>query len=99
MRPDIVVSVAPESQLSAGIGQAVEDLLVEAFIAQAAIEALDAAILLRLARVDVMPLDLVVVRPLQDRLAGELGAIVTDDASRFSIDADQRVQFPCDPRA
>jgi hypothetical protein len=38
MRPDIVVIVAPEGQRSAGIGQAVEDFLVEAFIAQAAIE-------------------------------------------------------------
>jgi hypothetical protein len=38
MRPAIVVVVAPEGQLPAGIGQAVEDLLVEAFVAQASIE-------------------------------------------------------------
>ena len=75
MRPDVVVVVAPQGQLTAGISQAVEDLFVQAFIPQAAVEGLDVAILLRLARIDVMPLDLVVVRPLQDGLAGELGAI------------------------
>ena len=42
-----------------------------------------------------MPLDLVVVCPLEDGLAGELGAIVRDYAGRFPIDADQSVQFPC----
>jgi hypothetical protein len=49
MRPDVVVVVSPEGQLAAGIGQAVEDFLVEAFVAQAAIEGLDVAVLLRLA--------------------------------------------------
>ena len=68
MRPDVVVVVAPQGQLSAGIGQAVEDLLVQAFVAQAAIEGLDVAVLLRLAGIDVMPFDAVLVGPLQDRL-------------------------------
>lgn len=93
MRPDVVVVVAPEGQLAAGISQAVEDLFVQAFIPQTAVEGLDVAILLRLARIDVMPLDLVVVRPLQDGLAGELGAIVRDDASRFAVGPDQRIEF------
>jgi len=77
MRPDVVVIVAPQGQLSAGIGQAVEDLLVQAFVAQAAIEGLDVAVLLRLAGIDVMPFDAVLVGPLQDRLAGELGSVVS----------------------
>ena len=46
MRPDVVVVVAPEGQLAAGISQAVEDLFVEAFVAQAAVEGLDVAVLL-----------------------------------------------------
>jgi hypothetical protein len=41
-----------------------------------------------------MPLDAVLVGPLQDRLAGDLGPIVTDCASRFAIDANQGVEFP-----
>ena len=52
MRPDIVMVVAPEGQFATGIGQAVEDFLVEAFISQARVEALDATGLLRLARLD-----------------------------------------------
>jgi hypothetical protein len=73
MRPDIVVVVAPESQGSAGICQTVEDLFVETFVAQAAVEGLDIAVLLGLSGGDVMPLDAVLVGPLEDRLAGELG--------------------------
>ena len=41
-----------------------------------------------------MPLDLVVGRPLQDGLAGKLGAIVRDNADGFSIDPDQSIQLP-----
>jgi hypothetical protein len=38
MRPDVVVVVSPQGQLAAGINQAVEDLLVETFVAQTAVE-------------------------------------------------------------
>lgn len=62
--------------------------------ALAAVERLDVAVLLGLSGVDVMPLDAVLVGPLQDRLAGELGPIVTDYASRFAVDANQGVEFP-----
>ena len=43
--------LAPQSQLLAGIGEAVEDLLIQAFISQAAVEAFDQAILLRIRRI------------------------------------------------
>ena len=97
MWPDVVVVVSPEGQPAVGIGEAVEGLLVEAFVAQAAVEVLDAAVLLRLARVDVAPFDAVLVGPLQDRLGGELGAVVTDDTGRFAVDAHQSVQFARHP--
>jgi len=42
-------------------------------------------------------LDLVVVCAFQDRFAGELGAIVRNDAGWFSIDPDQCLQFPGHP--
>ena len=63
MRPDVVVVVSPEGQLSAGISQAVEDLLVQAFVAQAAIEGLDVAVLLRLAGIDVSLFSSLRLRP------------------------------------
>lgn len=56
MWPDVVVVVTPKGQLAAGVGQGVEDFLIQAFVAQAAIEGLDIAVLLGLSGVDVMPL-------------------------------------------
>lgn len=47
MRPDVVVVVSPERQLTRGILQAVEHLLVQELVAQAAVEALDEGVLLR----------------------------------------------------
>ena len=73
MRPDSVVIVSPKRQLPAGVGQGIEYLLVQQFVAQAAVERLDEGVLLRLARVDVMPGHPVLVGPLQDGAAGELG--------------------------
>ncbi len=42
-----------------------------------------------------VPFNLIVVRPFQDRLAGELGASIRDCASRFAIERGQRIQFAC----
>jgi len=75
VRPDRVVVVSPWGQLAADVRWAVEDLLVEVFVVEAAVEGLDVAVLLRLAGPDVVPFDLVVVRPFQDGLAGELGPV------------------------
>src|SRR3546814_17006888 len=46
-----------------------------------AVVALDIAVLLRLARRDVVPLDRSLLRPSQDRQAGQLGAVVAHDRS------------------
>jgi hypothetical protein len=55
-----------------------EQRLVQAFIAQSANEALSKGVLLRLAGRDVVPADLAVLAPRQDRHAGRLGAVVAD---------------------
>ena len=55
MRPDVVVVIAPDGQILTRIRGAVEDLLVQAFVAQASVEAFDQAILLRFTGVDVVP--------------------------------------------
>ena len=65
MRPHMVVVVAPEPQHRAGVAERYEQRLVEAFVAQAAVEALDVAVLLRLAGRDVVPFDPPVLRPPQ----------------------------------
>ena len=63
MRPDTVVVVRQERQLAPCVVQAVKQLLVQEFIAQAFVEVLDERALLGLAAVEVMPLDVVLVGP------------------------------------
>jgi len=68
--PDVVVVIAPQGQFSAGVIQCIEEFLVQELVAQAAIERLDEGILLGLAWVDVMPIDVIVVRPFEDGPTG-----------------------------
>ena len=112
MRSNVVVVVTPQRQLLAGISETVEDL-IEAFIPQAAVEALNQAVLLRMRRirkqsgglfsrrlagVDLVPGNAGITRPFEDRGAGEFGAIITDDAVGFAVNPDHRGQLPCHPR-
>ncbi len=57
VRPDGVVIVPPSSQPEPGTGQRGEQGFVEAFVLQAAVEALGGAVLPRLAGCDEVPLD------------------------------------------
>ena len=63
MQPDVVVIVAPDSRLAGGIGKVIDFLVVQAFVAQTAVEAFDQTVLLRFAGVDGVPLNAVVVGP------------------------------------
>ncbi len=53
--------------------------LARGFVVDAPAEALDKAVLHRVARGDVMPFHTGLATPRQDRVAGEFGAIVADD--------------------
>ena len=64
-----------------GYAAAIGTALVEQLVAQAAVEGLGEAVLHRLARRNVMPVDTVIVRPLQDRIRGQLSAIVVKRSS------------------
>jgi hypothetical protein len=68
MRAVVIVVVAPCRDQMAGMAQGREQVLVKAFIPKAAIEALDKAVLHRLSRRDVMPLDLAIFLPLEHRI-------------------------------
>lgn len=72
----MVVVMAPAGKHPAGVGEAVEDLLIEAFVAEPAIEALDEAVLLRLSGCDIVPGDPSLVLPFQDGPAGQFGPVV-----------------------
>lgn len=91
VRPDMMVVDAPALDDGAGFGQGVEDLLVQALVAEPAVEAFDEAILLGFARRNVMPGHVSAVGPFKDRTAGHLGPIVADDHSRTPASGDQTV--------
>jgi hypothetical protein len=57
-------------------------VLVQALVAQATIEALNEAVLLRLARSDVMPLDAGVLAPGENGVTGQFGSVVADHHAR-----------------
>ena len=93
----VVVVVAPEREFAPSGIDAVQHVLVQHLIAQAAVERLDEGVLLRLARIDVVPFGIAVVRPFQDSAAGELRRGVTDNAGALSIDPNESIQFPRHP--
>ena len=82
MGPVVVVIVPPSGEHRTGLRQAGEDRLVEAFVSETGVEALDEPVLLRFARRDVVSLDVAFLRPAQDRHAGQLGTIVADHHRR-----------------
>jgi hypothetical protein len=81
------------------VRQRAEQRLVQEFIPQPSIEALDEGVLDRLARRDVMPGHPAVVRPAQDRIRGEFAAIVADHHPGLALLMDQPIQLPHDPQA
>ena len=84
MRPLGVVVDPPGFDDASGIIPPIEKMLIEALIAQVTVKALDEGILGGLARRDIVPLDLGVLDPFEDRMARELGPIVRDNHLWFS---------------
>jgi hypothetical protein len=72
MRPLAVVVAPPCFDDAARLAEAGEQVLVETLVTQPPDEALDEAVLLRLARRDVVPLQAALLLPAQDGIGGEL---------------------------
>jgi hypothetical protein len=77
VRAVVIVVVAPCRNQLAGMAQPDEEVLVQAFVPEPAVEALHEAVLHGLARRDVVPLDMALLLPLQDGVRGQLGAVST----------------------
>lgn len=73
-----------------------EQGFVQAFVSKLAVEALDEAILHRLARRDVMPFDAALLLPGQDGIRRELGAVVADDHARATSALDDAAELADD---
>ena len=93
VRAHMVVVHPPALDDGAGLGQGAANLLVQALVAQLAVEALEEAGLLRLARRGVVPVDAGSVGPFQHRPAGHLGSVVADDGVGPATPGDQDVQL------
>jgi hypothetical protein len=74
VRPVGVVVLLPYLDQPTSARQVAEHVRIEALVAEATVQALDEAVLHRLARRDVVPLDLAIFLPLQDRPRCQLGA-------------------------
>ena len=76
-----------------------EQSLIEQLVTQTADERLGERILHRLARGDVMPGDLVIVRPSQDGVRGEFGSVVADNHPGLAALGEQPIELAGNPDA
>lgn len=81
------------------MGERAEQGLVQQIVAQAAVEALDKGVLLRLAGSDVVPIDPAFLRPAQDRHAGQPGAVIGDAGERFAARGNDGIELSPDTQA
>lgn len=82
MRPAVVVVVLPSLQLLVHFVHGGELVDVEELVAQPTVERLDQPVVCRLARARVVELDAASIRPVVQRLGGELDAVVHRDGLR-----------------
>src|SRR5947209_20130652 len=74
-----------------------EQSLVQQFVAHAAVEGFDVPVLHGLARCDVVPIHGMVPGPGEDRVRGELGAVIGNDHARLATPADELSELTSHP--
>jgi hypothetical protein len=89
---DVVVVESPALDHGSGPRQVDADLMVQALIAQLAVEAPHKAVLLQLSRRDVIPVDAGAINPFQHGSARHLSPVVADDCDRLATPGDQAVR-------
>ena len=92
VRSHIVVVLAPKLDLCAGIVKVQEPMLVQAFNANASIEAFDESVVCRFAGSAEVQNDTVRIGPQVKLPRGELAAIVHPDASRLAERGDSLIE-------
>lgn len=94
-----VIVVSPVFDNLPRMAVAGEEVLVEAFITQTSIEAFHKAILHRLSRRNVMPLDGVILLPFKDGIRRQLGPVVRDNHAGIASPERDLVQLAADTLA
>lgn len=93
----MIVIVAPGRDQLSGMAQVGEQVLIQALVAKAAVEASGEAILHRLAGRDVVPRDGSFLLPLQNGVRCQLRAIVADHHAGRATRSGDIVEFPRHP--
>ncbi len=96
VRSDLVVVLPPGGDGGPGLLQRPEPLLVQALVAELAVEALDVAVLHGSPRLDQDMPDAMCLRPAHEGAAGELGAVVGAHRQRVAAKEGSLVEQPGD---
>ena len=97
MRTLCVVVLPPHFDDVPGVSQSIEQMLIEAFIAEPPIETLHESVLGGLAGLDIVPFHTSRLGPFQDRVTGELRAIVRNNHLRLASPTDEALEFARHP--
>lgn len=92
----MIVVGHPFGNGTSGMIDAEELAFIEQLVAHAAVETFDVAILRRPSLCDVVPLDLVILRPCKNGIRGEFGPFVGDDHAGLASPLDQHRQLSGD---
>ena len=93
MRAVVVDVDTPCRHQRAGMEQAVEQVFIQAFVCHTPLEAFHEAILHRLARCEVVPVNFTVFLPLQDCIRRQLGSVVVDHHAEVATNLGDPVEF------
>src|SRR5512137_2990385 len=99
VRPFPIVFDSPPFDFASRVVKRDEDMLVQALLAQPAVEALDEGVLDRLARLDELQLNAALVGPLIEYAAGKFRPVVALNHCRQSASATQPFQYSLHPLA
>lgn len=91
MRSDFVVFLPPRFDEVAGFGQGGEPVLIEAFVAELAVEAFDERVLRGFTWGGEVQLHAALPRPIVQDFAGELGAVVERDGLGQAVGLGQTI--------
>lgn len=92
MRPLVVVFPEPGLDDLADLGQGLEHVGIEDFVAEGPVEALDEGVLVRLPGLDELKFDLALLAPLGEDRRGQLAAVIQAQGARLSVKLDELFQ-------
>ena len=91
----VVKVIAPSHHQIARMVKAIEQMLVQALVTPATVDAFNIAVLHWFTRRDVVPIDFAVFLPLQDRIRSQFCSVVADHHAGIATYLSDPTQFTC----